>query len=219
MKKKLEITIPNNLDDITYDQYFKFYKMMSDDLSEAAAIELMITIFCNVSLEDIKLLKQTHINDIVGRLNPLLEKITSNEAELKHRFFIGDVEFGLIPNLEDISYGENKDITSFMSDEDTMHLAMAVLFRPIVRTHGDTYEIEEYTASSEHYETMMKMPVSAYLGARVFFWNLMKELLLHIPNYLEEQLGKEKISQLMQKVSTNTTGEDMMKSFAWLKEI
>ncbi len=103
MSKGIEVTIPKSLDDITYEQYVKFSKLTSGDLPEATIIELMITTFCNVSLNDIKLLKQKHISDIVSRLGPVLEMIGSENTPLKHRFFVGDVEFGFITKKESIT--------------------------------------------------------------------------------------------------------------------
>ena len=63
------------------------------------------------------------------------------------------------------------------------------------------------------------MPLSVVLGAQVFFWNLTRELLMHIPSYLVKAMGEEEYSLMMKKVSTNQIGEAMTKSSASLKEI
>jgi hypothetical protein len=135
------------------------------------------------------------------------------------RFYIDDIEFGMIPNLDTISYGENKDIGSFMGSRSTMHKAMAVLYRPITATYKETYLIEKYDASGKYDEVMKQMPLSVFLSAQVFFWSLIKELLKHTPKYLEKNLSKEQYKELMQKESINLIGEDMMKFTALLKGI
>lgn len=218
MNKELKITIPDKLGDITLEQYKMFAKMAEGIGDEDKLTEIIVTIFCNITPQQLRLLRDTQVQDIISRLQPLLEQFGSN-VPLINRFTLDGVEYGFIPNINNISYGENKDITSFMSEGiDGMHKAMGVLFRPIIKTYNDTYLIEEYDGSEKYSEVMKGMPLSVMLGAQVFFWTLIKELLAHIPSYLESQMEKEDYQLLMQKVSTNITGDPMMKSFASLKE-
>jgi hypothetical protein len=220
-KKSLEITIPSSLDDITLGSYLKFVALTTGDavLSEESQVELMLTLFCNIQLHHLKLLENKQVNHIVSKLLPVVEQINSNDSKLIRRFKIDGVEYGMIPNLDTISYGENKDISSFMGDHSTITSAMGVLFRPICSTSGDTYEIEKYDASDKYSEVMKKMPLSVFIGAQVFFWTLTRELLHHIPKYLQKKMGSEQYKELMQKVSINQTGDPMMKFSALLKGI
>ena len=121
----------------------------------------------------------------------------------------------MIPNLSDITYGENKDITTFLTDWSTIHLAMSVLFRPIVRTANGTYEIEKYVGIADR-ELMRQMPLDVVLGANLFFYRLLEELLKAIPNYLE-QVAMDHKGQ-MQEESSKQTGEAMKKSILLLRE-
>ena len=100
----------------------------------------------------------------------------------------------------DITYGENKDVTSYINEWGNMHKAMAVLFRPIKQKQGHKYLIEEYEGSHKYSEVMKQMPLSVVLGAMVFFYNLTNELLNYIPSYLEKELLKEQtIGQISQE--------------------
>ena len=221
MRKGIEITVPNSLNDITLEQYVKYIGSTTGEveLSEESHLELMLTIFCNIHLQHLNLLEAKQVADIMKRLLPVLNTIGSNDMMLISRFTFDGVEYGMIPNLDKISYGENKDIATFMSNRGTMHQAMAVLYRPITDTYKQTYLIEKYDASGKYDEVMKRMPLSVFLSAQVFFWSLIKELLKHTPKFLEKSLGKELYKELMQKESTNLTGEDMMKFTALLKEI
>jgi hypothetical protein len=100
-----------------------------------------------------------------------------------------------------------------------IHRAMAILYRPIVSTSNDTYKIEGYKVPLAHEDALKEMPVGVALGAQVFFWTLIKELLMHIPNYLVKEMGEEAYKQMMKKVSISQIGGDTMKSSASLKEI
>ena len=41
------------------------------------------------------------------------------------------VEFGFVPKLDELSFGEFIDLDKYLQDWDSMHKAMAVLFRPV----------------------------------------------------------------------------------------
>ncbi len=217
MKAQLEITVPQSLEDITLRQYIKYVKASDGVEDEGVLQELLLTNFCNIRLDHLPLLKYSQVQDILGRLQPLLDSF-GKDVPFTQRFTLKGVEYGFIPNLSEISYGENKNVTTYMSEGiNMMHKAMAVLYRPIVNTSKDAYSIEEYPIGSllpspSWEEDMMDMPLSVMMGAQVFFWTLIKDLLDHIPKYLEKEIGKEKLMELMQKASITTTGVPMMKS-------
>jgi len=212
-RKGLEVTVPTSLRDITLSQHVKYTRAVSGDveLNEEAATELIVTIFCNIHLKHMNLLKLKQVDDILSRVLPILGGIKTN-LPLVRRFTMDGVEYGMIPNLDEMSYGENKGITTFMKDSNDYHKAMGILYRPIIRTFKDTYEIEEYDGSNKYYDVMQSMPLDILLGAQVFFWTLIKDLLNSIPNYLRKNLGEKTYQDLIQKVFTNQPGEVMMKS-------
>jgi len=220
MVEKLNITIPTSLMEVTIGQYQRFLKETENITDEAILEQKVITIFCGITINQLRLLKSNQVQDILSRLMPLVDSFGTPQP-FTHRFNVGGIEYGFIPNLEqDITYGENKDITSRMSEGiDGMHKAMAILYRPIIRTSNDTYEIEKYQVPVKHEDALKEMPLSVVLGAQVFFWNLTRELLMHIPSYLVKAMGEEEYSLMMKKVSTNQIGEAMTKSSASLKEI
>ena len=132
------------------------------------------------------------------------------------RFKLNGTEYGMIPNLDEITYGENKDLMGYLGDWKTMHLAMSVLYRPITQTLGSTYSIEKYSGTKEHRDVMQHMALDIVLGAQVFFCRLTEELLRAIPNYLERVVHNNKGQ--MQDQSTKQTGEAMMRYSASLRE-
>ena len=219
MVEKLEIKIPSTLMDVTIGQYQRFIKETEGITDEAIIESKVITIFCGITMQQLRLLKSNQVQDILTRLNPLIDSFDTPQP-FTHRFSVDGVEYGFITNLEqDITYGENKDITSRMSEgADSFHKAMAILYRPIIRTSNDTYAIDEYKVPVKHEDALKEMPLAIMLGAQVFFWNLTKELLMHIPNYLVKEMGEEKYKEMMKKVSINPIGGAMTKSSASLKE-
>ena len=82
------------------------------------------------------------------------------KPQLITRFTMNGVEYGFIPNLDDMTLGEYVDLDTYISQWDRMEYAMAVLYRPIKDKYKQKYNIEEYTATDQ--EKMKDMPLSLY---------------------------------------------------------
>ena len=54
------------------------------------------------------------------------------------------VEYGFIPDLDEVSLGEYIDLDNNASKWEQMHVAMNVLYRPIKTSKVGKYNIEEY---------------------------------------------------------------------------
>ena len=80
----------------------------------------MISIFCNIPLADAYRLKVNSVSQIVSILTEMLS-VTPERVE---RFNIGDIEYGIIPDLNDMSLGEYIDLDASIGDWDNMHKAM-----------------------------------------------------------------------------------------------
>ena len=178
---KVELNIPESLEDITLQQYQKFVAI------EEPTNEDLLSIFLSVDINVINNIKASEIERLILHINSLFE----SEKPYIGKFKLNDITYGFIPNLDEITYGENKDITSFINDWSTMHKAMSVLYRPITFKRKEKYIIEDYDGKLESAESFKEMPLSVAMGAMVFFYNLTKELLKAIPNYLEKVAMKQ----------------------------
>ena len=103
------------------------------------------------------------------------------------------VDYGFIPNLDEISFGEFVDLDTYLGDWQEMHKAMQVLYRPIDISVRGRYNIKEYTAITD--DTMKEMPLGYALGAVFFLMNLGKELSIVMMGYLQKGVLKEDIQQ------------------------
>jgi hypothetical protein len=118
-----------------------------------------------------------------------------------------ELEFGFIPKLDDISFGEFIDLENYMMDWQTMHKAMAVLFRPIIHKKREFYRIDDYGGSSRYSDVMLDMPVSVALGASVFFYRLGTKLPHLTLDYLQKELKRAELTpQLKQTLEENGDG-------------
>ncbi len=171
---KLDLLVPTSLHDIPLKHYQKFIKTFenADDYTEDYAALKMLEIFCGVPYSEAIKFKVGDINRVVSKLNEAL----AEKPSLINRFKLGSTEFGFVPELNDLTFGEFVDIESNITDWDNMHKAMAVLYRPIVKKYKKKYEIEKYRGDN-WYDAMLDMPASVAVSAIVFFYNLETDLL------------------------------------------
>jgi len=203
---KYELNVPTNLNDITLGQYQQYIKL-PEGLTENQIALKMITIFCNVPNKIARNIKASDIQTIVTKLSKMFNETPS----LTRRFKIGDIEYGFIPNLDDMSFGEYIDLDTYLGDWDNIERAMAVLYRPIKGKYDTLYNIEEYEVKDA---TVYKnMPLDAVLGSIVFFYNLGSELCQVTMDYLHSPQG------LQQRATLEQSGDGINQYTDWLTEI
>jgi hypothetical protein len=183
---KVEIITPTSLNEIPLKNYQEFMKVYNSGSDETFIADKMVQIFCGLKLNEVINIRATDVFDIVGSLNTLFNSTPSFE----NRFTLGGIEFGFIPNFEEITSGEYIDLENYITDIQTMHKAMAVMFRPIVAKDKDKYNIKDYTGADEFAEAMKYAPLGIVLSANVFFWNLRNDLLNGIVTYLKREMNK-----------------------------
>ena len=179
---RIKLNVPEDLSEITLAQYQRWIKI-AEKQEEVNTFyqQKMIEIFCNANLQDIMQIRLKDIQEITTHLDSLF----NNTPEFQPLFKLQDEEFGFIPKLDEMTFGEYIDLDNYLADWQQMDSAMAVLFRPVTYKRKGKYLIEEYV-SSEKYD-LSEMPLNVVLGSLVFFCDLKNELLKHIMNYLKTQ--------------------------------
>ena len=110
----MKIVIPNSLNEITLGQYQEFYKL--NDVEDVKVVERrMIEIFCQVPMKYVNQMKAIDVKEIIQILTQMLE----NKPSLVNLFKMDGVEFGFIPDLDDMTFGEYVDLDTFIGDTKT----------------------------------------------------------------------------------------------------
>jgi len=208
---KIELTIPTTLNDIKLAQYQKFLSIAKDNEESEFLQQKMVQLFCGIDLKDVASIRYKDVAEITANINNLFTK----DNQFIQRFKMGGVEFGFIPNLDEMSTGEYMDLDTYITDWDTMHNAMAVLYRPITNKLGNKYQIEEYKGSVTYADVMRHAPLDVVLGAMVFFYNLGNDLLKSTINYLE---GNQEVQNILTKHNLENVGDGIQVSMLLLKE-
>ena len=195
---KLEITQPTKLSEIKLSQYQKFVRTTKDSEDDAFVSRQLVGIFCNLPDNVVNQIKARDFDNIVKELTDLL----STECDLVTTFKLDGVEYGFIPDFEDITLGEKIDLDSFYQDVSTMDKAMAVMYRPIKLKKGSKYIIEDYDAKGDS----LDVTLDVIFGANVFFSDLMSDLLSYTQNFIETEVAQNlKVSQTLEKNGVGTT--------------
>jgi len=169
----------------------------------------MLEIFCKLTHVEVLDIQYTYVSSIVEKLS----KIIKEEPPLVQRFTVGNIKFGWLPKLDDMPYGELLDLISSISDWDTMITAMGVLYRPITLDVNGKYLVEKYKGDTYH-DALREMPMSAVVGAMVFFWNLGLDCTTYITKSLE---GVDKMT-FQKQVNLVESGIGMRQSMNLLEE-
>jgi len=199
----MKIVLPENISEITLGQFQRYLKLLTRELSDIEFNKRKIAIFTKLPYRDISKVSSVDFKELLLQIDLAL----ATKAEFTNRFILNDIEYGFIPNLDNISIGEYADLQkyseqlSLVEDDNIetmidgfneMEKIMAVLFRPIInKDRFGNYKIESYTADEARNEIMKEMPLSLVNGALVFFSNLANELYNSIQRYTTQELLRE----------------------------
>jgi len=207
---KIEINVPTSLSEVTLGQYQKFLKIAEDNPEGNFLNAKMIEIFCGIPLSDSYKLKMSSVTAIIDILNELLSQ-TPKRVE---QFTMNGVQYGFIPDLDEMSLGEYVDLDGSASDWNNMHIAMNVLYRKIKIKKSGKYNIVDYNV--ENPEKMKDMPLDAAIGSLFFFYNLGMELSKHTILYSSNQ---EEMEVYQEQLISETNGDGISQFMVSLTEI
>ena len=205
---KIEINVPDSLNEITLAQYQRFEKLNTEENQGSTfLLQKMVEIFCNLDLKDVAEIKYKSVQEIAVHLNTVFD----TKHSLIPTFNLRGVEYGFIPVLDDMTLGEYVDLDENLGDWQSMHKAMSVLYRPITFKKGHKYTIEKYKGMND---IMKDAPLDVVFSAMVFFWNLNNELVTTILNYLQKEVNN---LTTQQKETLEASGVGINQSMESLK--
>ena len=181
--------VPKSLNEITIDKYLKAIDIINNEDVELVVMLRLLNLFSGLSIEKLTEYPLAELDKNYQHI----AKVLNEKPKFQKTFVLDGKEYGFIPNLEQMKSGEYIDLTNNLGKD--ILASMAVMYRPITRKFKDVYDIEKYKGTDEK-DIFKNAPISVYLGAQVFFWNLTNDLLKLIPQYLEAELTEEQKADL-----------------------
>ena len=208
---ELEVSVPQQLSSIKLEQYQRYLAIAKNVDEEEKDNEFLnlkaLEIFCGLSLKDSYNLPVSMFESVLVQVSRCFQEKTDLVQRFKMTGSDGvTLEFGFIPNLDKMTFGEYIDLESYISDWDNMHKAMAVMYRPIVAGKKHLYEIEPYEGSERWADVMKDAPVNVALGAMVFFYRLGTKLSRYTMNSLLEEEAQKGNTALKQALEESGVG-------------
>ena len=185
----------NSLLDLTIEDFIVLIKIQSVFKDEDSIRREMIKHF---KLEKLPI---NETDNILLRISQVL----GEKPNYIQRFELDGVEYGFIPNLDNITTAEWVDIENYQGNQEDADKLVSILYRPIKKSFSffkkNYYSIEEYKGTNDK---LRKAPLEVYLGALVFFYHLGKSLLKHIGTYTKK-LTQEERDKLLNIIQSNNS--------------
>ena len=177
---KKTITIPEDLYDITVDQYLRIQAIPEGD--ELRQVVETICILCHLTESEVMAMAQADIQHIGGVIGGILDKYSDDYPV--ERIIELDQRYGFHPNLSRVTVAEFADIETLCKESLDKNLpqVMGILYRPIVEEHGEFYRIADYDGEDRS-EFFREMKMAHALGAAAFFLRIGKGLVDALDSY------------------------------------
>jgi len=205
--KVIDINIPEVLNDLTLGQWQEITDLeLNEGISGDFYMRRVLSIVYGIKDVRLEDLKKADVEIMMDSVRNIL----TQEPSFENRFTMEGVEYGFVPNLDNITFGEFTDLDEY-SDRKDYHKMLSILYRPIIKKQtGGRYKIKRYRGSSD----MSGMPLGIALGAVTFFLTIGLQLTSDILSSLTPEERQQ-----WQKLTLEKSGVGMPQSIPSPREI
>ena len=212
------VIVPESWEDVKLEKYLAYMKSLkpyegTEDYQQIM-YEKAMNHFCDLSTDVIRKLPMENYDAIMALLKILFAQ--GSEIPVVKKFTIGSTDFGFIPNLDSMTYGEYLDLSVYSKDLwNNLPTFLSIIYRPIVKKKDDTYEVETYNGTNEDIIELFKhaLTMDIVWGAIGFFTILQKDLLKGMQIYSMEMLKKTMTnSQVLETLIKNGVDISLLQS-------
>tara|TARA_R110000824_G_scaffold37238_10_gene114568 strand:- start:602 stop:1243 length:642 start_codon:yes stop_codon:yes gene_type:complete len=198
--KKKVYNLINSWSDVTLEKWIRVVEAETGSKTKEAEETI-------ATLSDIprKLVKELALRDVAMIMQKIAELQTGRDVVLKKVIEIDGIEYGMHPDLSEITLGEYADIETFIKDGLNKNLPelIAVLFRPITERKNEVYTIAAYDGDIKiRAEIMKKMSAEQVQSVLVFFYRFVMIFAKTMPSFLMQRTQEIK-SQLQTETLQN----------------
>lgn len=192
---KINYTIPTNKKDITLSTFLDIQVLIKDGIDD----DIIVSRVIGIEHHYLKYFPKAEYDNIKTTVLKTLKEVTP----LIQTFKVNGIEYGFIPNLENITVGEFADLETLFSDPvANAYQLMNVMYRPIIDKREDTYLIEPYNSGND-LDVFKNIPCTVYDNAVGFFLTLKEQLQNATLRYTEAEQVQRK-EQTLQRNGVGT---------------
>lgn len=212
----IDLLLPTSLSEIPLSRYQQFIEMKEASNDDEFIAQKMIQIFCGIELSETRKIQMNDLNKLIVHFGNVFKE----KPKLIRQFKIKNIEFGFIPKLDEITFGEYVDLENHLLNWKTYHKAMAVMYRPIKEKKGEKYSIIDYEPNEDMQDLMKFAPLDVAISASQFFFCLGNELLNLTISYLQKEMKTMMhSSNIANATILENNGDGTIASMRLLKEI
>jgi len=182
--------LPTSWSEVSLEQYSKLMLALEKD-SNNDIEDIIKTLNALVGI-DVKTLSKVPLKQLkmaYGELSVLTASMPN--TELKRMIEVEGLEFGFIPDFDELSLGEFVDLDNYIQDAwNNLDKIMAVLYRGVIKREGDKYKIEPYSLDEiKNRRELFKrgLSIDTIYGAMVFFCDIGSKLIKTMLLSLEKE--------------------------------
>ena len=213
----IKYTIPESLDEINLKTYIQAINLLSnsDDEHELVVKIKLASIITGLELQDLAKIPIANLNELFDHFMKIIEE----KPKFKPIVKVNGVEYGFIPDMENLMTNEYLDLTLYFGSD--ILKTTAILYRPVEKKVKNLYTIQKYKGLKD-IDIYNEFPASVYVSCMLFFWNLQNDLLKTIPQYLIQKMTKEQqatleangvgmsqLTKLLEEIDLNMTESQM----------
>jgi hypothetical protein len=173
----MKVLVPTDYSDITIEHYKRLQDQWDKTENALERMLACISVLCDIPLHQVRQLPGEDIETLGKKLVWILDG-QSRKHTLVPRFNMDGVEYGFVPDWSELTAGEFIDLEAYGSKGyyENLEGVMSIMYRRIVASTGDFYQIEPYKPTERKKKAMLECPMNVPMGAMGFFLTIGKQL-------------------------------------------
>lgn len=178
----------------------------------------LVSLMSGCPIDILKELNPIEFLEVWSSLEVMIEKNMTQNLEARTKITHDGVEYGLV-DFDDMSIGEFADLDLLLNDsnfENRLHEVLAILYRPITRSHLLKYEIAEYDTKDfkDRCQKFLDLPIRHAKAVMSFF--LSSAIASSGLTKVYSDLSKKEQTEFQTNLIAILTGRGTQHSFIWL---
>ena len=188
---EITLKIPDKWQDITIATYQKYVKIQEAKGSEKNKVLKSLALLCDTTTAVVKKMAYKDLLEIMAIIKKMVDT-EPDKQQFRKVFVFNKEEYGLVPNLSNITTGEYIDLETYCKEPiENLHIIMSILYRKITFKRNERYAIENYNPDEFKEELFKDCPMDIALNSLGFFLTLGSVLAMTSVRYLKAQETKQ----------------------------